>query len=119
MQWPWDRSGLGIGKVVKMGDVEEHKMVLGYFPLLMWGRSSGHVGEELRKRWHHFLPWHGTVKRVSHEWPELADVSAKALLGFHRSPGMREWLGDGTVSCLGNLHGNGEAFPSALSLGGS
>lgn len=119
VQWPWDRSGLGIGKVVKMGDVEEHKMVLGYFPLLTWGRSSGHVGEELRKRWHHFLPWHGPVKRVSHEWPELADVSAKALLGFHHSPGMCECLGDGTVSCLGNLHGNGEAFPSALSLGGS
>lgn len=43
--------------IVKMGGVEEHKMVLGYLPLLIWGRSFGHVGgEELRKSWHHFLP---------------------------------------------------------------
>jgi len=109
-----------MGEVVKMGDVEEHKMVLGYFPLLMWGRSSGHVGgEELRKGWHHFLPWHGPVKRGSREWPELADMSAKALFGFHCSPGVCERLGDGTMPCLGHLRGNGEAFPSMLCLGGS
>lgn len=109
-----------MGEVVKMRDVEEHKMVLGCFPLLIWGRSSGHAGgEELRKTWHHFLPWHGPVKTVSHEWPELADMSAKALLGFHPSPRVCECLGDRTVSCLGNLHGSAEAFPSALSLGGT
>lgn len=59
--------GWGTSEVVRMGDVEEHEMVLGYSPLLMWGRSSGRVGgEELRKRWHHFLPWHRPVEeRVS------------------------------------------------------
>lgn len=109
-----------MSEFTKMGDVEEHRMVLGYFPLLKWGRSSGHVGgEELRKRWHHFLPWHRPVKRVSHEWPELADTSTKALLGFHHSPAVCECLGDGKVPCFGNLHGHGEAFPGALSLGGS
>lgn len=57
VQWLRNRRGLQMSEVVKMRDVEDHRMVLGHLPLLIWGRSFGHVrGEELRKSWHHFLP---------------------------------------------------------------
>lgn len=39
VQWLRNRRGLQMSEVVKMRDVEDHRMVLGHLPLLIWGQK--------------------------------------------------------------------------------